>query len=620
MGSLAGCSTDQTDTPNSSVADPTGYPGGTWSPPPASFGEVDISTWLTLPDGVRLHATIGYPADRTTGERAPGTFPVILQHSPYTDTPVAYFVERGYIFVNVRARGTGQSEGDVDFNGLQDRADGRIIIDWAARRLEGSNGVLGLYGCSYPGQLALANAAAIGPDSPVRAVAALCAAGDYSHEIELASGVATPGVAVLPNIAQAVGGNPTTVAYFTALRDEILDGGDAAYHRQYWQDRLLTDESAASVVANGIPVLLWAGWRDVVEKAELEMYANFQNVQAGRPVRGPMQTSQQPSSRYQIILGDWGHGEGLDNGIVLQWFETWLERRDTGLQSTPAPMHLFEKGSERWVNAARYPMVGDYTSYHLGPSSTLTLDPPSARPTQPIAWAPPSSGAVLTYTTAPLANGATLAGPMNVSITASSSNSNLLLVGTLYDVAPDGTATEITNGAVLGSQRALDEDKTWYSANGKPIYPYLRQQEDDYLVPGHPYPLEIGLFPRLWSLEPGHSIRLTLTTQMPGAFCSAAYFGSEPCHLTAPQQRTLPEGRYQVSQGALHLPMLPHGCFATATSGPTPSSNGVVMPLDWGFGYPATAAASAGGGHAANTTLCPNDGVNVDRHQVDWRQ
>ena len=68
-----------------------------------------------------------------------------------------------------------------------------IIIDWAARRLEGSNGVLGLYGCSYPGQLALANAAAIGPDSPVRAVAALCAAGDYSHEIELASGVATPG-------------------------------------------------------------------------------------------------------------------------------------------------------------------------------------------------------------------------------------------------------------------------------------------------------------------------------------------------------------------------------------------------------------------------------------------
>ena len=37
-------------------------------------------------------------------------------------------------------------------------------------------------------------------------------------------------------------------------------------------------------------------------------------------------------------------------------------------------------------------------------------------------------------------------------------------------------------------------------------------------------------------------------------------------------------------------------------------------------GSPVAAYASANGGHVAITTLCPESGVNVDQHQVDWRQ
>ncbi|MCZ6709486.1 MAG: CocE/NonD family hydrolase, partial [Gammaproteobacteria bacterium] len=406
----------------------TPYPGGRWEPGPAAFGETNISTWLPMDDGVKLSVTIGYPTNLASGERASGSFPVILQHSPYTDTPVTYFVEHGYIFVNVRPRGTGASGGAIDFNGPQDRLDGVQIINWVARDLDGSNGIVGMYGCSYPGQLALADAAAIGPDSPVKAVAALCAAGDYSHEIELAGGFATPGVAVLPNIGASVGGSPATVAYFTALRDEILSGGDAAYHREYWQDRLLTDASAASIVANDIPVLLWAGWADVVEKADLEMYANFQNAYAGRPVHGPMLLTQEATSRYQIILGDWGHGGGLDNGIVLQWFDTWLNGEDTGIRDTRTPMHLYEQGSERWINTTRYPMADKYTTLYLNSSARLTPGPAAAPVNDAIVWAQPTKRAMLSYTTEPLPDGATLAGPISVTVNASSSNTNLELV------------------------------------------------------------------------------------------------------------------------------------------------------------------------------------------------
>ena len=232
---LTGAAADaDTAEPTDPATATTAYPGGRWQPAPATYGTAEQTTWVKMQDGVALFATIAYPADPATGARATGPFPVILRHSPYTDEPVSYFVERGYIFANVRPRGTGRSQGGVDFNGPTDRLDSVEIIDWAAA-LDGANGHVAMYGCSYPGQLALAAAASVGPDSPLKAVAALCAAGDYSHEIELAGGIGTPGVAVLPNIGEAVGGSPATMAYFTNLQQEILSGGDAAYHRQYWQ-------------------------------------------------------------------------------------------------------------------------------------------------------------------------------------------------------------------------------------------------------------------------------------------------------------------------------------------------------------------------------------------------
>ncbi len=124
----------------------TPYPGGHWEPGPAAFGQTVTSTWLTMDDGVKLYVTIGYPTDPRSGQRAAGKFPVILQHSPYTDTPVAHFVEHGYIFANVRARGTGASGGMVQFNGPRDRLDGVRIVAWVAKELNGTNGVVGMYG------------------------------------------------------------------------------------------------------------------------------------------------------------------------------------------------------------------------------------------------------------------------------------------------------------------------------------------------------------------------------------------------------------------------------------------------------------------------------------------
>ncbi|MFI0468308.1 CocE/NonD family hydrolase C-terminal non-catalytic domain-containing protein [Saccharopolyspora sp. 5N102] len=70
------------------------------------------------------------------------------------------------------------------------------------------------------------------------------------------------------------------------------------------------------------------------------------------------------------------------------------------------------------------------------------------------------------------AKGATLAGPMSATIYARSSNTDLELIAHLYDVAPDGTATRIMEGAVLGSQRELDPRKSCTGTDRTPTWPW----------------------------------------------------------------------------------------------------------------------------------------------------
>src|SRR5262249_12439410 len=159
-------------------------------------------------------------------------------------------------------------------------------------------------------------------------------------------------------------------------------------------------------------VLLWVGWGDIIEAGGLQTYAALQNASRNRTVYAPMRPHQPTTPRYQIIVGDWGHGGGLDDGIVLEWFETWLKGINTGIQHTNTPMHLAEQGTNRWINAAQYPPVSRYTPWYLSGAGALTSDPSTLSGSETLQWGQPTApGALLEYTTPPLPFGATLAGP-----------------------------------------------------------------------------------------------------------------------------------------------------------------------------------------------------------------
>lgn len=572
----------------------TPWPGGAWEPSPVAYGVSEVANVpVTMNDGVQLDATIDSPADLATGRPAPGSFPVLLQFTPYSGSPNAYsFVQHGYIDVNVRIPGTGTSGGVLDpFSGPVSRKYGVELVKWAAQ-LPGSDGKVGMYGCSYPGVQALDVAAAVGPSSPLKAVVAACAStgNDFVNEIFLRGGMPTLTAGAFAAVGALYGDNQQTDAELTADKNNMFSGGDLAYERAFWEARGSMGD-AASIVHNRIPTLLWSDWSDVVVGGALADYAVFQNAASGaHPVLGPMSPHEYVTGKYQVVVGAGTHGQGLDPTIMLEWFDTFLKGEDTRIDRTTTPLHLYEEGSDRWVNASSYPIVARYKPLYL--SSHGTLDSRRSLATdasQTLVWGeqPDQAGGAVTYQSPPVAGGATIAGPIAATIYATSSNTNMELIASLYDVAPDGTATKITDGPILASQRELDPANSWYDENGLAVRPYLAQVGDSYLTPNRTYRLDIEITPTEWSIAPGDSLRLTFTTQEPTSQCGGEVFTIEPCFNTTPQLATLPGGTYSIQAGprypsAINLPLLPYMYFPTALSAVTPTSGGASEPIYWG--------------------------------------
>jgi len=587
----------------------TAYPGGRWEPGPARYGAavVDGGT-ITTDDGIALETSIAYPTDKATGQRAPGRFPVLIEHTPYVQLggpirPLTFFSEHGYIYAVVRPRGTGKSQGDVQQFSSRDGLDGKALVDWAAHRLEGSNGLVGMVGCSYPGALGLNAAAFVGPGSPLKAVLAACIGLNMQHRQGwMLNGLPTALLtAYPPNAPATMGPSPAVARYWRDFPANVMAGKDEAYERAYWKDRLPL-ELAKKIVDNDVPVLMWGGWGDINETGAVHAYAALQNAVYRRPVYAPMKADQATSARYQLIVGGWPHTGGLDLGVYLQWFETWLRNVDTGIQKTSTPLHLFEPGTNHWVNLARLPAVARYTSWFFGADGGMTSKKSTGKGGADtlLFGDPDRPQGRLGFETPALQAGATLSGPISATVYARSSNTNLALLAKLYDVAPSGEATEISKGALLASQSALDLAKTWRDEAGTAIWPWPKLDRDEYLRPGEVYKFELSLAPRHWGVRPAHRLRLVLYTQSPASICpeqGELSFSAEPCRLTKPQQETLPGGRYTILHGsrwpsALHLPQLAAGAFASVPAGQTPTAwnetmrrfeaGPLTLPLDWG--------------------------------------
>jgi putative CocE/NonD family hydrolase len=364
-----------------------------------------------------------------------------------------------------------------------------------------------------------------------------------------AAGASLP--AVLPDrVADVLRG------FSAATITDVLAGGDRAYDQAYWGDHRKPVDVAAQVVANGIPAYLVAGSFDVFQRGTPLLFAALQNAWAGRRATAPMAPRQKVTGRYQLLVKPEYHttvdaGEPDLDELQLRWFDRWLKHRDTGIERTSTPVHLVEPDGTR-REASRYPLdQAPPRTFFLGDGGALTRRPPTAaggadvlaftgatlpcdRSTEqwalgalelalrPFGLGDPCAGqdlvpasigpGQLTYTTPAFAADRVLAGPIAGRLYATSTARDTAWVVKLSDVAPGGRSVDQTQGALLGSHRALDGRRTWRGPRGLPLVPYHPHTKaaKRAVPPGRVVRYDVEVRPAFTTIRKGHRLRLTL--------------------------------------------------------------------------------------------------------------
>ena len=588
-----------------------------WTPRPAQYGHgVHHNVAVTMSDGVVLRADIHYPAVPGTGQPAAGPFPVLLCLTPYgkkAPPPAAqigggatpYLIKRGYIEVMVDVRGSGVSGGSFEMLGERQTQDGIELVDWASK-LPNATGRVGMFGTSYLAINQLFTAAAIGPDSPLKAIFPVMAARDFYRDAAAMGGAphlrtvrAYGAIYRLLNVVNPalevinLGKHPRPRAggfagvrrrgrdqrgYFRPLIADAVAGGETAYDGPFW-DAMRPGMVLPGIVTNGVAVFLVGGWHDAFQRGAPLNYAALQNAFAGRPDESPMQPGQPVSERLRLMMGPWYHVSdfgGLHlHAVQLRWFDHWLN--DDAAAAISGPPFTFQPiGSSRWFHARDYPLAeATPTRFYLSQSGQLSTEcaPETSTATITYVGRGPTAGrsieqwtlgmasfiraqrgghtrydqdnrrlqrGALTYTTEPFATATLVAGPITLTVHATATTSETLWVAHLDDVAPYGASRPLTQGALLGSHRALDPDRTWYLPDGTVLRPhhFSTRSAVKPVVPGEVTRYDVEVFPTAALIGPGHRLRLTVTTY-------------DFPHLvpTKPARRALAGGSYQLHQG-----------------------------------------------------------------------
>ncbi len=541
-----------------------------WTAPPAIAGAVVKTTNVPvrMSDGVVLYADIVRPAG-SGGQALSERLPVLLTQTPYNkNTPSLnfeddYLVEHGYVQVIADVRGTGSSEGTWDSFGAREQRDGYDLAEWA-RRQPWSDGSIGLHGTSYG---AINQFLTAEQDPPgVKAAFPIVPMSDAYRDVTFAGG--DTNTAFIPSwlgLVTATGMVPATYAVndpFEAARvlvehsggalsfqgAQILSsstGGSAAYDGPFYRLRSPIDK----IRRDHIPTFVVGGWFDLFQRGEPLLY------QALRREHVPT----------RLLMGPWYHitaGQGLPaqgvptlDELELRWMDHYVKGiPDPGLENKPgatdriAPVTYYENGSDRWRTAGGWYAPGvRFHALHLsGPASPQS--PGTLSPTRPtgqqspdtliynpatgvcsrsaIQWTAGAGGGdgtpcetddrvndatSLSYAL-PIKHAMHVLGPMTARVWVSSQGGrDSLLTARVEDVAPSGTATQMSAGWDTISLRALSVGKTVYDHGlmTMPFHPFT--QASVLPVPsGQPVEVDIEIYPTGWDVLAGHTLRLTL--------------------------------------------------------------------------------------------------------------
>ena len=496
-------------------------------------------------DGVELSADVWMPSEG-------GPFPTIIIRTPYLKTMAigdftlagwaTYFAERGYAVVMQDTRGRGDSDGDFDFF-FQEGEDGYDTIEWMAAQ-PWSTGDVCTAGVSYLGTDQWLAAREHPP--ALKCMVATAAAGRWMHELPYYGGAwmmawaldwinSTSGRNM--QSANAAGIDMDSVYWHRPLltqddrmgRDMPLfnDFLENSTMNEYWQRLHFTAEDFRGL---DLPVLHVTGW--------------FDGDQPGAMFYWDGMMAHSPAADEQYLLsGPWGHAETFIGGTLevgemtfkpesivdnmvehLAFFDHYLKGSADSYDQPRARVYVM--GAEEWREFDAYPpadaqptdlflssggransIAGDGALAWLAPEGDTPPDRFTFDPRRPV---PAALGVlpagedrtplqrrddVLVYTSEVIEEAVEIVGKVVVEFHAATDARDTDFVANIMDVYPDGRAVKL--GPITGVVRARYR-------NGF--------DREELLTPGEVARYEIDLGHIAHSFEPGHRIRIDLTS------------------------------------------------------------------------------------------------------------
>ena len=515
--------------------------------------EADVR--VPMRDGVRLEAHLFRPD-------AGGPFPAILHRTPYGRSKGGYerYVRAGYAVVSMDSRGRYGSEGDwvpftVERTG--DAEDGYDSVEWLAAQ-PWCDGRVGTLGASYDAWMQWQLARLRPPH-----LAAMCA---YTIPLELTEvdwpGGFRPGrrikwwlTSMAPDLRRRLGlppphtpaearrdwdeadGESPWVEYLPWLDfPRHLPPGLAEYARDWLEHPNRRPWRLGEVHGEvEVPNLDFSGWYDHCNGSMRHLQLMQRH---GR--------SEKARSQTKLIAGPWNHPglgsravAGVDFGpqaglnlpdLIIRWFDRWLKGIDNGVDREPAVRYYVMAGKRgRWRSADTWPpaeatpreyRLGSGVDARFGGSGRLSEDACDGgaggaevdrfeydpRDPVPTLWTKdwftgPSDRRrledredILCYRTEPLAEAVEIAGYPEAVLHVSSSAPDTDFFARLVDEDPaPGRALEVCYGMVrLRHRNSLDVEEL--------------------LSPGEVVEVRIQLGPTACRFDPGHRIRLEITS------------------------------------------------------------------------------------------------------------
>ena len=480
---------------------------------------------VTMRDGTAVAVCLAKPPGARAGQR----FPVLFTTDAYAG-PCGYFgrawyedfVRAGYVVAYKHVRGTGDSDGTFPDKEYSDHEldDAVEMIGWLARQ-PWSTGRVGMFGTSWSGFNSMMVAARRPP--ALRAIVVNVGTDNFYHEdARFPSGIFHMDDYIMAADIMLVTTPPGRDPFDETLLRQRFDQQPWSLTKirqqrdgEFWRRSLRRDQDPR---AGEVPTMMIGAWHDPYRDAALRALERSS---------GPVRT----------VIGPWNHstefpGPSAELGrATLEWWDHFLKDKQNGVLDRPqvyaymrrpyAPIITRAKipgewrAIDRWRDASITPRRWTLnTDGSIGPDAAAAgvhrlRMVASTGVAAGLGWidvAPdqrPGDATALVYESAPFTSELQILGQPVAQLVTSIDARRANWFVKLSDVAPDGTTTLITGGALNGAHRESSTAPTM-------------------MEPGKRYPLSVPLLATSWIFQPGHRLRISVANALFPAYWPSA--------------------------------------------------------------------------------------------------